>query len=60
MAAIDLGPHAGFIIASFVICLGAVLGLIGWVWLDRRRLNSDLQALESQGLRRRAPGSESQ
>ncbi|ALV26869.1 heme exporter protein CcmD [Pannonibacter phragmitetus] len=61
MAAFDLGPHAGFIIASFVICLGVVLGLTAWVWLDRRRLNADLRALEAQGVRRRtAAGTQGQ
>lgn len=46
----DLGPHAGFIIASYAICFGVVAGLILWVRLDKARLDSTLKDLESQGL----------
>ncbi|WP_289035155.1 heme exporter protein CcmD [uncultured Roseibium sp.] len=46
----DLGPHAGFIIASYAICFGVVAGLILWVRLDKSRLDSTLKDLESQGL----------
>ncbi|MEP4031411.1 heme exporter protein CcmD [Roseibium polysiphoniae] len=46
----DLGPHAGFIIASYAICFGVVAGLILWVRLDKARLDSTLKDLESQDL----------
>ncbi|MEP0233524.1 heme exporter protein CcmD [Roseibium sp.] len=46
----DLGPHAGFIIASYAICFGVVAGLILWVRLDKSQLDSTLKDLESQGL----------
>lgn len=48
----DLGPHAGFIIISYAICLAVVFGLIAWVILDRRRQEADLAELAKQGINR--------
>ncbi len=48
----DLGPHAGFIIASYLLCLVTVLGLIVWVLVDRRTQNRALEELAGQGISR--------
>ncbi len=37
--------HAGFILASYLLCLGVILGMIGAIWLDHRRLKRDLAKL---------------
>ena len=50
----DLGPHAGFIIAAYAIAALVVIGLIGWVLADyatQRRLLADLEA---RGVTRRS------
>ena len=51
---IDLGPHAVFIIAAYLMAAIVVLGLIAWVIADhdaQRRLLADLEA---RGVTRRA------
>ena len=51
---IDLGPHAAFIIAAYLMAAIVVLGLIAWVIADhdaQRRLLADLEA---RGVTRRA------
>ncbi|WP_417671330.1 heme exporter protein CcmD [Roseibium sp.] len=48
----DLGPHAGFIIASYAVCFGVVLALIAWVRLDKARLDATLQDLSDRGISR--------
>jgi len=53
----DLGPHATFIIAAYVIAALTVTGLIAWVLADydaQRRLIGDLEA---RGVTRRAKNS---
>ena len=50
----DLGPHAAFIIAAYVMAALVVLGLIAWVIADydaQRRLLADLEA---RGVTRRS------
>jgi heme exporter protein D len=50
----ELGPHAPFIIAAYVVAALIVLGLIAWVLADyaaQRRLLADLDA---RGVTRRA------
>ena len=50
----DLGPHAGFIIAAYAIAAFVVIGLIAWVIIDhgaQRRLLADLEA---RGITRRS------
>ena len=50
----DLGPHAAFIIAAYLMAAIVVLGLIAWVIADhdaQRRLLADLEA---RGVTRRA------
>jgi heme exporter protein D len=51
---VDLGPHAGFIIAAYAIAALVVIGLIAWVIIDygaQRRLLADLEA---RGVTRRS------
>ncbi|ADZ68687.1 heme exporter protein CcmD [Polymorphum gilvum] len=50
----DLGPHAGFIIASYATCAAVVAGLIVWVFADKARQEAALADLEAQGIGRRA------
>ncbi|NBN80278.1 heme exporter protein CcmD [Microvirga tunisiensis] len=54
IAFLDLGPHAAFIIWSYLICLAVVIGLIAWVRLDHARQVADLAGLEAQGITRRS------
>jgi heme exporter protein CcmD len=35
-------PHAGFIIAAYAVAVSTIGAMIGWVVLDFRRLNSQL------------------
>lgn len=51
----DLGPHAGFIIASYLICGAVVAGLILWVRIDKARLEKTLRTLADQGVSRNSP-----
>lgn len=48
----DLGPHAGFIIASYAICAAIVAGLVLWVRTDKARLEKTLDDLAEQGVGR--------
>ncbi|PVB61224.1 heme exporter protein CcmD [Labrenzia sp. 011] len=51
----DLGPHSGFIIASYGLCLVTVLGLIAWVRIDKAIQEKALRELAEQGVSRRRP-----
>lgn len=51
----DLGPHAGFIIASYGLCLLTVVILIAWVRLDKAAQEKALQDLADQGITRARP-----
>jgi heme exporter protein D len=50
----DLGPHAVFIWASYGVTLLALVGLVLWLALDRRRQQHLLDELEARGVRRRS------
>ena len=50
----DLGPHAIFIVASYVMAGLVVLGLIAWVLVDFRAQQRVLADLEAGGMRRRS------
>ena len=50
----DLGAHAGFIVAAYAVALAVVLGLLAWVVLDHGRQRRVLAQLEARGVRRRA------
>ncbi|TYC53681.1 heme exporter protein CcmD [Rhodobacterales bacterium] len=55
----DLGPHAGFIIASYVLCAITVLGLIAWVRLDQAAQERALKELADRGIGRARTGQDS-
>ncbi len=50
----DLGPHAGFIIASYVLFFATLAGMIGWIWIDGAGLARTLKDLDARGIRRRS------
>jgi heme exporter protein D len=50
----NLGPHAAFIVASYVMAALVVLGLIAWVLTDFRAQRRVLTDLEARGMRRRS------
>ena len=54
MALMDLGPHAGFIVAAYAIALAIVAGLIAWIVFDHRAQLRTLDDLERAGLTRRS------
>ncbi|MFN3854956.1 MAG: heme exporter protein CcmD [Phreatobacter sp.] len=49
-----LGPHAGFIIASYAVTVITCLALVAWVMIDHRRQRATLADLEKRGITRRA------
>lgn len=53
-----LGPHAGFIVASYAVTVLTCLALVGWVMIDHRRQKATLAELEKRGITRRAPRSD--
>ncbi len=50
----DLGPHAGVILACYAAVTLVIAGLILWLVADGRRLALQLAALEERGIRRRS------
>ena len=54
----DLGPHAGFILAAYAIALAVVAGLIAWIVLDHRAQVRILEDLERAGVTRRSAARE--
>jgi len=54
MTPIDLGAHAGFIIASYAIFIAVVAGLIVWIIRDGAAQRRALAELEARGIRRRS------
>ena len=44
----DLGPHAGFIWASYAAVGLVVAALIGWLIADGRRQQRDLDQIEAE------------
>ena len=54
MNLLGLGPHAGFIIASYVVTVLTCLALVAWVMIDHRRQRATLAELERHGVTRRA------
>jgi heme exporter protein D len=49
-----LGPHAGFIIACYVVTLVVIGALFVWILADGSRLRARLAAMEAQGVTRRS------
>jgi heme exporter protein D len=56
----DLGPHAGFIIMSYGLCLATVLALIAWVRIDKAAQEKALKDLAAQGISRARPDGKDQ
>ena len=54
----NLGPHAGFILAAYAIALAVVAGLVAWVVLDHRAQLRVLDDLEQAGVTRRSAARE--
>jgi heme exporter protein D len=50
----NLGPHAGFIIAAYAAAGLVVATLIVWVELDHRAQQRQLNKLEAEGVTRRS------
>ena len=50
----ELGPHAVFIIAAYVVAALVVTGLIAWVMADYDAQRRLLAELEARGVTRRA------
>ncbi len=50
----DLGPHAGFIWASYGAVIAVIAGLVGWLVFDGHRQRKALADLEARGVRRRS------
>ena len=50
----ELGPHASFIIAAYVMAALVVIGLIAWVLADYDAQRRKLAALEMRGVTRRS------
>lgn len=48
----DLGTHAGFIVASYAICFAVVVGLILWVLIDKAQQDAALSDLAKRGISR--------
>lgn len=54
MSGFDLGPHADFIWASYLVSALVLGALIVWLRLDARRQVRLLAELEARGIRRRS------
>jgi heme exporter protein D len=50
----NLGPHAGFIVAAYGAAGAIVAALILWIVLERWHLSRALGELETQGVTRRS------
>lgn len=50
----DLGPHATFIVLSYLLTIATMVSLIGWIAFDYRALKRTLGGLEKQGITRRS------
>jgi heme exporter protein D len=53
---IELGPYADYIVWAYAGVTLLVVGLIGWVIYDARRVNARLKSLEERGVKRRSAG----
>jgi heme exporter protein CcmD len=51
---VNLGNHAGFIIAAYAAAFAVVIALIAWVVADYRAQRRVLADLERQGVTRRS------
>ena len=51
----DFGAHAGFIFASYALCLLTLLTLVAWVRIDKASQERALKDLAEQGISRTRP-----
>jgi heme exporter protein D len=54
----DLGPHAAFIIAAYLMAALVLTGLVAWVLADHAAQRRLLADLEARGVTRRSDKSE--
>lgn len=54
LAALQLGPHAVFIVLAYAFAALAVAMLIVWIALDHRQQRDTLRRLEESGITRRS------
>ena len=47
-------PHAGFIIASYLVTAVTLAAVVGWIVVDHRRQKAKLAVLEAPGITRRS------
>ena len=57
-ASVDLGPHAGFIVAAYALAVAVVGSLIAWIVVDHRAQLRILDDLERAGVTRRSAARE--
>jgi heme exporter protein D len=50
----DLGPYAGYIVASYAAAALVLSALVAWLLFDGRRQQRLIDELESRGVRRRS------
>jgi heme exporter protein D len=50
----NLGPHADFIVAAYVVTIFVVAALLAWVLLDYAMQRRILDELEERGINRRS------
>jgi heme exporter protein D len=50
----NLGPHASFIVAAYVVTVVVVIGLVAWILRDYAAQRRILGNLEERGIRRRS------
>jgi heme exporter protein D len=50
----DLGPHAGFIVAAYAVAATVVAALVAWIVVDHRAQIRQLEDLDRSGVTRRA------
>jgi heme exporter protein D len=50
----DLGPHAGFIVAAYAAAAIVVSALVLWIFADYRALERSIAELEARGAKRRS------
>jgi heme exporter protein D len=51
---LNLGPHAGFIVAAYVATAAVVAALVAWVIVDHAAQKRALSDLERRGVTRRS------
>ncbi len=56
----SLGPHAPFIVTSYLLVAAVISALIGWIAIDYRRQKQRLGEFDSMGVTRRSGRSTSE